>query len=99
MTRERATELAPILEAYGRGETVQVHRSGEVWMDLQDPEFTTGFTIYRIKPKPLEVWVVLITRHDLPNEAFSKREDAVSHAQGHFVEGGYRIVKMREVEP
>lgn len=50
MTRERAKELLPILQAYAEGKTIQ-HKLGDEWCDLSDPNFA-GFDakLYRVKP-------------------------------------------------
>lgn len=50
MTKERAKELLPILQAYAEGKTIQ-HKVGNEWCDLSDPHFA-GFDIklYRVKP-------------------------------------------------
>jgi len=50
MTKERAKELLPIIQAYANGKTIQ-HKIGNEWCDLSDPNFA-GFDakLYRVKP-------------------------------------------------
>jgi hypothetical protein len=106
MTRERCKELLPvllpILEAYARGEKIQVLSRPGQWVDafdelMFDSAHLTPFP-YRIKPKPLEVWVVVSTS---PLDAgsvygtFQQREDAEKCTNAHK---GISIIKLREVE-
>jgi len=69
MNRERVKELLPIFEAYANGEDIQfrpnqyIPESGPItWSDLtKDERLTITFPCddyeYRIKPKPLEVFM------------------------------------------
>ena len=52
MTRERAKELLPIIQAYAEGKMVEIYspHSGE-WKALDQPNFDT-YSSYRIKPEP-----------------------------------------------
>ena len=52
MTRERAKELLPIIQAYADGKDVQFKSTtdGEWYCDSK-PDWTRGL-IYRIKPEP-----------------------------------------------
>lgn len=50
MTRERAKELLPIIQAYAEGKTIQ-YKVGDGWYDLSDPNFEDFNTkLYRVKP-------------------------------------------------
>ncbi len=55
MTRERAKELAPIIQAYGEGKSVQWKRSTGEWVDSDGINCSDGNsgTKYRIKPEPV----------------------------------------------
>ena len=65
MNRERAKELLPIIQAYVEGKDIQF-RSNEYegsWIDMPtEDELTRTFPAedyqYRIKPEPMEVWLV-----------------------------------------
>jgi len=49
MSRSRAKDLLPLIEAYANGATIQVKSRYEPeWVDDDDPTWTTGFA-YRIK--------------------------------------------------
>jgi hypothetical protein len=50
MTRERAKELAPIIQAYGEGKAIQYEDGGH-WRDVLDPAWS-NVARYRIKPEP-----------------------------------------------
>jgi hypothetical protein len=69
MTRERAKELLPIIQAYAEGKDVQVF-DGCQWHDLSKPSPAFEGLEYRIKPepklrpwKPEEVPVGALIRH------------------------------------
>lgn len=49
MTRERAKELLPIIQAYAEGKVIQVQCSDYVWMSIDDPIWSSGDK-YRIAP-------------------------------------------------
>ena len=51
MTREKAKELLPIINAYAEGKTVQFMDNKDMWQDYDDPNFF-GDVKYRIKPEP-----------------------------------------------
>lgn len=56
MTPQQAKELAPILAAYGKGETIQFRIDGREWKDnanFSGLEWGRTDTEYRIKPKPV----------------------------------------------
>lgn len=57
MTRERAKELLPVLQAYVNGETIQVAaQNKQSWIDLNEVNFEhfDSKYSYRIKPNPRE---------------------------------------------
>jgi hypothetical protein len=52
MTRERAKELAPIIQAYAEGKEIEYRAIGyEMWNVVLEPLFGHGFE-YRIKSEP-----------------------------------------------
>jgi hypothetical protein len=69
MTRERAKELAPIIQAYGEGKVCEWQMSNGSWSETAVLECMDGRN-YRIKPEPKtrpmtrgEVLYVLSTEH------------------------------------
>lgn len=50
MTREKAKELAPIIQAFGDGVNVE-YNEGNGWHDASDPRWYSDVD-YRIKPEP-----------------------------------------------
>ncbi len=51
MTREKAKELLPIIQAYANGKTVEFFND-DVWEELDCPDFIWDADRYRIKPEP-----------------------------------------------
>ena len=54
MTREKAKELMPIIQAYAEGKTIQIYDDVEkVWTDIDfgNPSFDDIPSYYRIKPE------------------------------------------------
>ena len=52
MTKERAKELLPIIEAFSEGKTIQ-YKKNDVWEDCfyqTDISFDRNSTSYRVKP-------------------------------------------------
>ena len=39
MTREKAKQLLPIIQAYAEGKTIQLKGLDGTWSDLEDPNF------------------------------------------------------------
>jgi hypothetical protein len=61
MTRQRAKEFAPIVEAWGNGKAIQRRQhEKESWEDveIEDPYFGTNGWFYRIKPEPRRLLVL-----------------------------------------
>lgn len=50
MTREKASELLPIITAFAEGETIQINNGTEGWCDVYEINPTNEATAYRIKP-------------------------------------------------
>ena len=52
MTRERAKQILPLLQAYTEGKTIQI-KTDDGWKDLNEPSFAEPFdSLYRVKPEP-----------------------------------------------
>ena len=51
MTREKAKELLPIMQAFAEGKTIQFLNGGK-WYDVYDTDFYQSPDVYRIKPEP-----------------------------------------------
>ena len=49
MNRDQAKEILPIIQAYAEGKTIQ-QTDGYDWYDLDDPDFMSNGSYYRIKP-------------------------------------------------
>ena len=49
MTRIRAKELIPLLQAYVDGKTIQVKQQDGSWIDCQAPSFNRQTYEYRVK--------------------------------------------------
>ncbi len=90
MNRERAAELLPIIKAFAEGEDIQFIREGEKWTDINldknAPTFQDYFE-YRVKPKPLELWVSI-----WPERSYTVSE-TLSGAPADI-----KTIHMREVE-
>ena len=63
MTKERAKELIPVIQAYAEGKAVQVRIAGDgdPWQDYSGecPNFENGNWEWRVKPEPREFWVIV----------------------------------------
>lgn len=74
MTPQEAKLLAPIIAAYGDGETIQAANKGhDNWEDQELPSFQYADSLdYRIKPKPR---LVPMTHEDLPPVFWVRRKE------------------------
>lgn len=54
MTKEKAKELLPLLQAYSEGKVIQYQENSGKWVDLENPDFACDAIYYRIKPE--EEW-------------------------------------------
>lgn len=58
MTKEKAAELLPVMEAFAKGGAVQYRRTTSGgWRDCEDPCFDPNWQ-WQIKPAPREFWIV-----------------------------------------
>ncbi len=97
MTRERAKELLPIIQAYAEGKQVQT-LIGNSWDDISDPDFY-AHTKYRIKPEPREWWKICYKDSrgcsSLAIPDFINKEDALQY----LIRSPYKdgeVIKVRE---
>lgn len=91
MTRERAKELLPVIQAWAEGKVIQSRPKNRdcVWNDLTHADFR-DYHDYRIKPEPREIWV---HEHlDTLRDAFFSASAAAA-----AVSSGVKIIKFREV--
>ena len=51
MTREKAKEMLPIIQAYAEGKAIQYRNIEGEWEDIEEPSFSE-YIEYRIKPEP-----------------------------------------------
>ena len=51
MTRERAKEMLPYIQALAEGKTIQIYDECVGWADCKDPSFCMRAEYYRIKPE------------------------------------------------
>lgn len=59
MTRERAKELLPVIQAYAEGKTIQVSYPGLIWEEMESQSFDGDPALrFRIKPEAREWWLV-----------------------------------------
>lgn len=84
-------EKIEVLQAYKRGETIQICYPGNVWKDIDSPEFNFKEFKYRVKPKPLEVWANVY--NDSSISVFYKQKE-LAETQRRI---GGRTVHLREV--
>jgi hypothetical protein len=103
MTRERCKELLPVMEAWARGETIECRRLGssDKWESFGDILWLDECE-YRIKPKPLEVWInVYSAGHsssDIDDDALAFATQQEAEQFGKRFPGYRHTIKLREVE-
>ena len=91
MNREQAKQLLPIIQAFADGAEVQYQCGNGDWRDVIDPCFGP-YDKYRIKPKPVERWVL---DEVCVGPAFLTREGAEARTREFIIPP--RIVHLREV--
>ena len=95
MTREQAKKYAPLIQAFGEGETIQVKTSIFGWLDCLDekesmPYFHDGEE-YRIKPKPRQFY---ICQKGAVEHALTPKKFLNSNLD--FVNDGWEIIYVEE---
>lgn len=93
MTRDRAKELLPIIQAFAEGKAIQARAGGSrgTWEDLADPYWHNEHE-YRIKPEPLEFWAVIQGGHVV---SVRDSEDEALRTIKYY--SGSHIAKFKEV--
>ena len=75
MTRERAKELLPVIQAYAEGKDVQYSNSfrnpDSLWTTAIEPTFDAQ-SAWRIKPEPMELWIFESHLNDVKRAAGSE---------------------------
>lgn len=49
MTKQRAAELLPVIQAFVAGKSIQVDKNGD-WVDVSEPEWYADLR-YRVRPE------------------------------------------------
>lgn len=93
MTRERARALIGIIEAFIRGETIQIENPDGAWSDCETPAWSNGVR-YRVKPKPREWYERRSHTCDMPVTVHATLAEAKAHNEE---SGTLRILHVREV--
>lgn len=88
MTKEKATQLIPLLQAYAEGKTIQ-YKDYNRWVDVGEPAFDKHFE-YRIKPElRYRPW----TFEEAPLNVLFASKDCLNELRFMFVgvsQNGYR---------
>ncbi len=73
LNRERAKELAPVIQAHGEGKMIECRADDfDEWSDAgEDPSWFDALE-YRIKPEPREFWVSEGTPYYLTKEEIER---------------------------
>ena len=89
LTRDRAKELLPVIQAFAEGKAIQVrgsHPNLETpWVDCSDPLWPDGAQ-YRIKPQPREFWI-----EKRPSGAIAVFHSPIADS------ANYEVIHVREV--
>jgi hypothetical protein len=93
MTREDAAKLWPIIKAYSEGKQVQHRVEPGAWADFHEPSFRDPADRYRIKPEPVERWMVFSGGVGL--STYDNEDMAQEHVR---MLPSLRVVHLREVE-
>lgn len=92
MTRERAKELLPAIQAWAKGKPIQVLIEGK-WCDAMDANFEDGRD-YRVKIEPRRCWMVI--KSTGVTVTWTDKEKAIEFANDY---PGSELVEMAEVLP
>ena len=97
MTRDEAKKLLPVIQAFADGKDVQVKQLDGSWYDISNPGFGVGAENYRIKPEPLECWVLKDSNGVMVDACISLKDVKKSFDLFAEVNPPYTIHHMREV--
>lgn len=92
MKRDEAKKLLPVIQAFAEGKVVQMKDSKGSWIHNPSPTFSPVYE-YRIKPEPLECWVV--KSREVGTEVYETLHEAEHRARWSL--GPCTIHHMREV--
>lgn len=95
MTRERAKELLPVIQAWAEGKDVQCKRQHQLngpWIDNGYPAWDDNLD-FRIKPEPREWWLNVYPDNDTCGPYKTKEEANMNAAQSRRI----ACIKVREV--
>lgn len=96
MTRERAKELLPLIQAYAEGKIVQaklVNVERDTWDDQATPYFESDNLAYRVKPEPREFYIAVNSDGRFCGAYASLSHAKVSHSPP------TTLIHVREVLP
>lgn len=92
--QERVKALLPIIEAYARGEEIEIMGYDGKWKSIINPGWDARAASYRIKPKPLEFWTNVYCECPLRFGYHHATKDAAKRLAG---AEALRIAHFREV--
>ena len=93
-------EQIAVMQAFVRGEQIQILSGGGEWVDVSDPSFNWASINYRVRPaKPFECWAV-VDRHGAAS--FVKTEEVANGQADIWNEhlkhdAPHVVIRMREV--
>lgn len=92
MNRQEAKKLAPVIQAFADGKTVQAFSTSVLkWGEVQAPSFDPSIQ-WRVKPEPKEIWV-----NEYPNGESFMYESKQAAEMGAWVPATRVAVLYREV--
>ena len=75
MNRDNYKKHRALIEQWSKGDDVEYLTSAGIWKQIRDPAWC-GHLQYRIKPKPLEVWILLDREGRVCHDVFLSRDEA-----------------------
>ena len=97
MTRERAKELMPLIQAYAEGKSLQAKNAiMSTWKDIDAPFWSEGVE-YRIKPEPREFWLIQLPMDVRSGHIVCSSEEAANAYASTFDEDASQIIHVKEV--
>lgn len=92
MTRERAKELMPVIQAFADGKAIEI-KTSEGWHEIVELNnfFYKSLDTYRIKPEPREFFAALYPQQGLRGGLFETKENAQRSNPSS------EIIKVREI--
>ena len=96
MNRENAKKLLPIIQAFSEGQTIQHKDYSGDWINVDNPSFGFDADNYRIKPQPVECWLIVISKDSHVVHFFTSKERAEQVLCRRYSSGDYRLVHCAE---